>query len=401
MKKILSFIILLAGVISFSACDDDRDSNPTYNQPASFVLNTPGLATAVYDLKNAGTVVLTCTQPDYGFTAATSYSVEVALSDTWTDETETAAASYMVLTDNYTEAKLAIDAQEIDKAIVQLSGWASESDTPDTDMEIYVRLKASVNSSLLPVYSNAIKLNVLPYYIELKDAAPSFFFLIGNYVGGWDTNMKDIGTSLIPMSLVSNYEYDKKTGVGQFTFTEYFDAATSSNGFKLIGMIDGAISWNEQWGNGEDGDLPGNTNLQHLHGEGGNPGHLGVSEAGWYKIDVDDVKQSLTFTKLDKTPKAYSSIQLLGDFSDWDANPIEMTNIGNTTHSWKATVTFETETTVKFRANAGWDTNWGNNSGLFPFGLGDPGGDNIPVKPGTYIVTFNDIEGSYAFFIQE
>ncbi|MDH6303754.1 hypothetical protein M2459_000086 [Parabacteroides sp. PF5-5] len=401
MKKILSFIIILAGILPFIACEDDRDSNPTYTQPTSFVLNTPGLATASYDLRNAKTVVLTCTQPDYGFTAATTYSVEISLNDTWTGETEDVAATYMALTDNYTQAKLEVSAEEIDKVIVQLSKWSSEGDAPDSDMNIFVRLKATADASLPAIYSNSVKLTVLPYYIELKDAAPSFFFLIGNYVGGWDTNMKDVGTSLIPMSLVSNYEYDKKTGVGKFTYTEYFEAATSNNGFKLIGMIDGAISWNEQWGNGEDGDLPGNTDLQHLHNEGGNPGHLGVSESGWYKIDVDDVAKTLAFTKLVDEPKAYSSIQLLGDFSGWEENAVDMINIANTTHSWTATVTFDTEGTVKFRANAGWDTNWGNNDGKFPFALGDPGGDNIPVQPGTYIVTFNDIEGSYAFFIQE
>lgn len=402
MKKIVSFIIILAGIITFFACDDDRDSNPAYNQPTSFVLNVPGLATAVYDLENAKSVVLTCTQPNYGFTAATTYSVEVSLNDTWIDETEEADATYIALSDNFTQAKLDVNAPEIDKAIVQLAGWGSESDMPGTDMDVYIRLKASVSSSLTPVYSNSVKLKVLPYYIELKDAYPSFFFLIGSYVGGWDTGMKDIGTSLIPMSLVSNYEYNKKTGIGQFTYTEYFEAGVKDvNGFKLIGMIDGAINWNEQWGNGEDGGTPANNDLQHLHNEGGNPGHLGVSEAGWYKIDVDDVEQTLKFTKLEAAPKAYESIQLLGDFSGWETNAVEMTNIGPTTHSWKATVTFETEGTVKFRANGAWATNWGNNDGVFPFGLGDPDGSNIPVAPGTYIVTFNDIEGSYAFFIQE
>lgn len=403
MKRINIYGILMTGVFALTACSTDNDSNPVYQQPDSFVLNTPAFATMVFDLENAKTMTLTCTQPDYGFTAATTYSVQVSLNDTWQPETNDVAATFEELDTSSSSANIDADAVELDKAIVKLSKWNSEDDFDGKNMDIYVRLKATVNSTLAPVYSNSVKINVLPYYIELKDAAPSFFFLIGNYVGGWDNGMKDIGKSLIPMSMVPDYEYDKKTGVGKFTYTGYFEAATSSNGFKLIGMINNAINWNEQWGNGEDGDLPGNASLVHLHNESGNPGHLGVAESGWYQIDVNDNEEKkLTFTKLTGEPHAaYTSIQLLGDFSSWETNELTMTRIGNTTHSWTTTVTFAENGTVKFRANKGWDTNWGNSALAFPFGIGVPGEGNIPVIPGTYIVTFNDIDGGYGFFIQE
>lgn len=403
MKKINISSLLLIGVYALIGCSQDTDSNPIYRQPDSFVLNTPAYATAIYDLENSESLEFTCVQPDYGFTAATTYAVQLSFNDVWTDETETAAATYQELSTTSTQAKILADAVEMAKAIVMLSGWTGEDDFDGQDIELYVRLKATVASMKPAVYSNSVKIKVLPYYIELKDADPSFFFLVGNYVGGWDIGMGDIGRTLIPMSLVPEYVYDKKTGAGKFTYTGYFEAATNNNGFKLIGMINGAISWNEQWGNGEDGDLPGNTDLKHLHSEGGNPGHLGVAESGWYKIDVNDnEEQKLTFEKLDKEPHAaFESIQLLGEFSEWDTNPVEMTRIASTTHSWTTTITFNETGVVKFRANRGWDTNWGNDAEHFPFGLGQQGAKDIPVQPGEYIVTFNDIEGSYAFFIQE
>ena len=70
-------VMLLAGLsFVFASCDDDRNSNPTLQNPTKFVLNTPAYAeSAVYDLENSSSVELTCSQPDYGFTAATVYSV--------------------------------------------------------------------------------------------------------------------------------------------------------------------------------------------------------------------------------------------------------------------------------------------------------------------------------------
>ncbi len=50
---------------------------------------------------------------------------------------------------------------------------------------------------------------------------------------------------------------------------------------------------------------------------------------------------------------------------------------------------------AKFRANDAWDDNWGATD--FPTGMGLPGGDNIPVPAGDYLVTFNSATGYYNF----
>lgn len=65
MKRYL-FTLLLAGLAMFTACTDDRDSNPTVQQPSTFELNMPALGGGVYDLANTDSIRLTYEQPDYG-----------------------------------------------------------------------------------------------------------------------------------------------------------------------------------------------------------------------------------------------------------------------------------------------------------------------------------------------
>ena len=73
MKKISNILLAVTFALPlFTACETDNDSNPILNEPDTFTLNTPAYAANnVYDLKNAQSVELTCSQPDYGFPAAT------------------------------------------------------------------------------------------------------------------------------------------------------------------------------------------------------------------------------------------------------------------------------------------------------------------------------------------
>lgn len=68
MKKINILTSILVATALLTACEDDRDSNPTIQEPTTFVLNTPANATYnVYDLNQSKNIELTCTQPDYGY----------------------------------------------------------------------------------------------------------------------------------------------------------------------------------------------------------------------------------------------------------------------------------------------------------------------------------------------
>ena len=77
MKKIFNIIFVVACLPFFWACETERD-NPVALTPDSFVLNTPKYVSGVYDLKNTESIQFTTSQPEYGFTAATTYRVQIA-----------------------------------------------------------------------------------------------------------------------------------------------------------------------------------------------------------------------------------------------------------------------------------------------------------------------------------
>jgi hypothetical protein len=82
MNKILkSFLIIGLGLGIFTACDDDRDSNPTLISPTEFVLNTPAISGTVIDLANSSSIEISCSQPDYGFPAKVKESGYVTSGD--------------------------------------------------------------------------------------------------------------------------------------------------------------------------------------------------------------------------------------------------------------------------------------------------------------------------------
>lgn len=80
MKKILFMFAMLLSVVAFTGCSDDED--PKAKQPTNKdFLNVPPLSQQTYDLKTAGTVQLTCSQPNYGVGTNPTYTVQVSLSE--------------------------------------------------------------------------------------------------------------------------------------------------------------------------------------------------------------------------------------------------------------------------------------------------------------------------------
>jgi hypothetical protein len=381
----------LACLTIFWACETERD-NPIYHQPESFVLNTPGYASIVTDLERSTTLPLTCSQPDYGITAATTYAVQVSLNDTWIAKTDDVQGTFVELAATYTTAKLAADAIDLDKAIVKLSGWTKAEDFDGQTMDVFIRLKASVSSLVPPVYSNPVKIKVLPFYIELTDALPATYYLIGDCIGDgqWTNNQAAIGVSIIPLSLIENLEYDKVTGKGEFVYTGYFPAG---KGFKLIGVPG---DWNEQWG-ANDGAF--------VHNDGGS-GNITVATDGWYTVTLNTVKDELKIEPADVNPADVATMQLVGTFEGWGGTPVVMTQTaGEHSHVWYTDITFDADANTsgdnpdgcKFRTDDSWTNSWGGSN--FPYSI--TSGTNIPYKAGKYRVVFDDLNKCYFFFISE
>lgn len=165
--------VLLLG----TSCSEDRDSNPTFQEATSFVLNTPAYAANnVYDLQNSDYVVLTCTQPAYGIPVATLYTAHVSLD----------GENFTPLTTTSTTAKFNIPASELNETILDIAG---ETDLTKP-LPVYLKLTAHVygNEELGVSESNVITLpNVQAFVPEVTIDLPKNMYIVGGFPAsdGW------------------------------------------------------------------------------------------------------------------------------------------------------------------------------------------------------------------------
>lgn len=121
------------------------------------------------------------------------------------------------------------------------------------------------------------------------------------------------------------------------------------------------------------------------------------------------MKKTLLFLMLFASVISYEAIgqpcgrvSLIGEFNGWVADYF-MTRNPETPDLFSVILTVNASDDIdlngtvemKFRENADWTTNWGAVD--FPSGIGTVGGPNIPVPPGSYLVTFNCSTGAYNF----
>ncbi|MGL5979770.1 MAG: SusF/SusE family outer membrane protein [Phocaeicola sp.] len=176
MKKIDILASLALGLVLFTACDSDRDANPTYQDPTEFILDQPeGIK---YDLEK-DTVKLTYSKPYYGFSAATYYQVEVATKENF--------EKFETLSTGYTETQIAIPSPEIAEVatLLKLAEGKKESDFPMTDT-LFFRVKAQLSEGYGVIKSNIIALDSVKfYYVEPKAKLPTTMYAIGDFCG-WD-----------------------------------------------------------------------------------------------------------------------------------------------------------------------------------------------------------------------
>ena len=182
MKKISILAFLFAGMLSFSSCESDRDSNPVLQEPTEFVLNTPAYVNTTYDLANSTSLELTCSQPNFGYTAPTVYAVQVALNQSFENAIH--------LDTKYSPAKMNVDASEIAVAVTNLAvaEGKTEADFPLV-APLYVRVVAELNSAtqtIKSITSNVIELPTVKTEFALPPVLlPETVYVVGNH-NGWN-----------------------------------------------------------------------------------------------------------------------------------------------------------------------------------------------------------------------
>lgn len=360
MKKILkSTLLFLCAIGLFTACADDRDSNPTLLQPTSFVLNTPSYATSNIDLATSTGIPFTWNQPAYGFPVACTYQFQVSKNGSFTvsladvDEDHQSDADYAVIDDVFTEAKGVLGSSKLSRAINAINGWTE--DAPAT-AQVFVRViseLAGTNS----VLSNVVEITVVPNLV-VAPSFPEFIYEIGNE-SGWATS----------------YPMRSPNLDGIYQSYNYLDGA-----FKFKPNAD---NWNGDWGQNpagpygtlvEDGEEDCNAADKSFPDD--------VKPAGFYQIDVDMTAMTWSIT-------AVNSITMVGDFNGWNQADADMHMAYNQAEGcWQITYTFAADAQVKFAMNDDWSTSWGgaDGDGSNYGNLTQYSGANLEVPAGTYTV---------------
>lgn len=405
---------LLVGIISlFASCSDDNDSNPTLIQPKEFVLNTPAYANATIDLEKSTGLELTWSQPKYTADNApinATYEVQVSPTNSFTVSTDEAAADesgekvpdYAVLSNTTQKCNISASAEEMDKALVKILKWTEEN--VPAEQEMYVRVNAYIlegTSRLNPVASNSVKLNVKPYYIELKDAVPTMWYLVGNMFGAKWANDKNIGVDALPMFLKPNFSYDKKTGAGEIEYTNYFltgdyddKAECDGAGFKIL-----PASFNWDYCMNADGATKGTIIYRNGGSDGG---HIVAPEAGYYTITLNTADNTAKMEKYEGAVNNYGTIQISGSFNDWtDTAMLPYNTEGVENHAWYYVMDVPAGDTAqfKFKIAGSWETSWGygaEDGAINMYGKCESGGKNIGLAEGKYVISFNDITGAFS-----
>lgn len=186
MKNIIkSALLVVMSLTLMTACSDDNDSNPSIQTPTEFKLNTPALENTPIDLANSSKIILTCSQPNYGYTASVQYTVQVATKEDMSDAVD--------LPETSQSAKVEIDANSLASTLtnIYVAQGKTEADFP-MDVTAYFRLKANIvtsNGNVVEgteILSNVVSLNKIHLLFSLPAVnLPKNVFVVGSFCD-WD-----------------------------------------------------------------------------------------------------------------------------------------------------------------------------------------------------------------------
>ena len=293
MKKILkSALLIMMGLVMFTSCEDDNDSNPIVKTPTEFHLNTPALAATNIDLTNSSAIVFTCSQPNYGFPASTMYKVQVSLKEDMTD--------FVELDQSFPNTVCSVDAAILASTLttMELNAGKSEADFP-MDVKVYVRMRAYMTTDTgepvadTEILSNVICLeNVHLNYSLAPVTTPEHLYVVGGFCGwDWGNSFEFVPVYDHP-EMYWRMVWIDEAGVKINTAQEWDGNQKGYNDITVAGDLAGNISTNDD-------------------------GNICSTTPQWYLMVVTasvsgrDIKYSVEFNE----PNVY----LIGDtFGGWD-----------------------------------------------------------------------------------
>ena len=336
MKKIIYKLTYLTALFAFIYSCDDVD-RVYYNDAAETVLSLSD-DNLVLNEENAANEILTLTwtEPDFGFSAAALYSVQIDVQGG--DFSNPQIISVGGAFDK------TFTVEELNAKLLSLSMLPNEEGVAS------FRIKATL-SEYQEIYSNTVNITVTPYS-SLLDLSTSLGVVGSATPGGWgNENILDL---------------------------PFYTTATTNVYVAYVTLRNGEIKfrnnndWSENWGDdGADGTLDS---------YGAN---IAVS-AGTYKIEVN-------FSSMTYTMEEYSwGIVGSATTNGW-GGPDMMFHYNSFQDDWRTVVTLG-DGEVKFRFNNDWGVNYGDDGAD---GTMEANGANIAVSAGHYLVTMNLNTQSY------
>ena len=348
MKKLLYSILALAGV-TFASCTQEHIDVQYIpeNAVAPVLGDIQGCA-----LEDGGAdIVVDYTKADFGVMTATAQNLYVSKSEDMADMKKAKA----------TFGENTITLKQSDLNIVAL-----EFADAGAEVEMYFAIVANLNTDKgaavagTELQSNVVKATFKSF---VADVLPTEKFdkvwVIGDYCG-WDHGK-------------TQFLFDYTSSGNIYSgIVDFADKA--ANGFKLTGVAgwDDTCNWGLEDNTTAEAEA---TSLQLITGGGSQD--IKCYAKRFYGFEYD--KSSMVLKK----SWGADQIGVIGLNGDWD-NDIVMEYNPVWTRFY-VDIEAAADTEMKFRADAGWDLNWGVDCAQ--------GGDNIPVAAGKYRVYFNPATG--------
>ena len=357
MKKLLYSIMALAGLTMASCTQEHIDVQYI---PENAVAPTLGTIEGC-DLSDGGAdIVVEYTKADFGVATGSAHNLYISKSEDMADMKK-AKASFTDNTITLTQADLNVVALDFAEA--------------GAEVDMYFAVVANLNTDKgAEVAGTQLKSNVVKATFKsyVADVLPTEKFekvwVIGNYCG-WSHDKTQF---------LFDYNSTGTTFAGVVDFAGADGVSMAADGFKLTGVA----GWDDtcNWG------LEDNTtaeaeaaSLQLITGGGSQD--IKAYAKRFYGFEFDKTTMVL------KKSWGADQIGIIGLNGDWETDIVMEYNPKWT--RFYADIEAPADTEMKFRADGGWDLNWGVDCAQ--------GGGNIPVAAGNYRVYFNPATGLIEF----
>lgn len=217
---------MVAVGLGLASCSEDRD--PVYQVPGEFVLNTPALQDQYYQLSEDNTFDLTCSQPDYGYAAVAHYSLQVSLTQGFS-QFETINPI-----EGGTSARMVFQDADLAMALCALHGFTSEDNYQDLPAEpVYLRAVCELpNVATSRIVSNVVYLKHVKFYYAVP--TPGYIYCIGSCFGNWTEPSEGNKEALKPYRL-----YEADNAIGSEIYKGTFEIPAGDIAFRFYSKLTG------------------------------------------------------------------------------------------------------------------------------------------------------------------